>query len=346
MKIGRTIICGLVILLMVCVLPVAALDWTWSTDGWTGWSHTATWTGTVVGPNSEYGPVIVNGLGEHGSSINLLAGTTSATVGYTFIDQSGVGWNSITFKGRMTGSDVPSGRWMTINVNGQQVFSGNALSFPPGNSQQDFEIQRSFPHSNIVTVDISNGQNPAWGPYFGMQYDSLELSNSIPKVSFNKPDTALCEYGCYNPPISAVISGLGVDQKVDLQLTYEILHPSTLQTEKKYIMLDNVGNGEYPITPQMFGVTCLWPGIPPESAWPPTEQKVMEIHFGANLLDPVTENCITQPCTTGSQDYYWYPWVCGFPPISTPEFPSIFLPATMIIGMLGAVLLIQRTREH
>jgi PKD repeat protein len=32
--------------------------------------------------------------------------------------------------------------------------------------------------------------------------------------------------------------------------------------------------------------------------------------------------------------------------IPTPEFPSIFLPTTMIIGFLGAVLLIQRTREH
>jgi hypothetical protein len=31
---------------------------------------------------------------------------------------------------------------------------------------------------------------------------------------------------------------------------------------------------------------------------------------------------------------------------SVPEFPSIFLPATMIIGILGAVLLIQRTKEH
>ena len=31
---------------------------------------------------------------------------------------------------------------------------------------------------------------------------------------------------------------------------------------------------------------------------------------------------------------------------SIPEFPSGFLPATMIIGILGAVLLIQRTREH
>jgi hypothetical protein len=30
----------------------------------------------------------------------------------------------------------------------------------------------------------------------------------------------------------------------------------------------------------------------------------------------------------------------------SPEFPSAFLPAAMIIGFLGAVLLIQRTREH
>jgi len=29
-----------------------------------------------------------------------------------------------------------------------------------------------------------------------------------------------------------------------------------------------------------------------------------------------------------------------------PEFPSSFLPVTMIIGFLGAVLIIQRTREH
>jgi len=33
-------------------------------------------------------------------------------------------------------------------------------------------------------------------------------------------------------------------------------------------------------------------------------------------------------------------------PISSPEFPSGYLPATLIIGFLGAVLLIRRTREH
>jgi hypothetical protein len=30
----------------------------------------------------------------------------------------------------------------------------------------------------------------------------------------------------------------------------------------------------------------------------------------------------------------------------TPEFPSVFLPATMIIGVLGAVLFIQKTKEN
>jgi hypothetical protein len=32
--------------------------------------------------------------------------------------------------------------------------------------------------------------------------------------------------------------------------------------------------------------------------------------------------------------------------IPVPEFPSAFLPATLIIGMLGVVLLFQRIREN
>ena len=45
-----------------------------------------------------------------------------------------------------------------------------------------------------------------------------------------------------------------------------------------------------------------------------------------------------------SQGPFSFTYVEGGSPI--PEFPSAFLPATMIIGFLGAVLLIQRTREH
>jgi len=33
-------------------------------------------------------------------------------------------------------------------------------------------------------------------------------------------------------------------------------------------------------------------------------------------------------------------------PIPTPEFPSVFLPAIIIIGVLGTLLIIQRTKEH
>jgi hypothetical protein len=39
-----------------------------------------------------------------------------------------------------------------------------------------------------------------------------------------------------------------------------------------------------------------------------------------------------------------FPVVCNGAPV--PEFPSMLLPATMIIGFLGVVLFIQRTREN
>jgi len=40
-------------------------------------------------------------------------------------------------------------------------------------------------------------------------------------------------------------------------------------------------------------------------------------------------------------------WNTFTPPTTcAPEFPSIFLPAILIIGFLGAVLLIQRTRGY
>jgi hypothetical protein len=38
--------------------------------------------------------------------------------------------------------------------------------------------------------------------------------------------------------------------------------------------------------------------------------------------------------------------VVPYTPTTAPEFPSVFLPVTIIIGFLGAVLLIQRTREN
>ncbi|OPX62881.1 MULTISPECIES: hypothetical protein [unclassified Methanoregula] len=112
---------------------------------------------------------------EHGTDTNLLAGSTESSVWHTFTDPSGTGWNTITFRGLMTGSDVPGGRWMTIDVNGNQVFGATASDTPPGNGVP-FEITRSFAQSPTATVKIANGQNPAWGPRFAMHYYSVTLS--------------------------------------------------------------------------------------------------------------------------------------------------------------------------
>jgi hypothetical protein len=156
------------------------MRWDWSTDGWGDWQHSWSVSGTEVGPNSEYGPVIVNdpveGIhGEHGTDTNLLAGSTQSWVWKTFTDPSGTGWNTITFNGLMTASDVPGGRWMTIDINGNEVFGGTASQSPPGNGVP-FEITESFPQSSSVTVKISNGQNPAWGPRFAMHYYNITMS--------------------------------------------------------------------------------------------------------------------------------------------------------------------------
>ena len=150
-------------------------DWIWSRDGWGDWEHTATWDGNIVGPCSEYGPVMVNGHGEHGANVNLNSGSGFSSVWRTFTDPSGSGWNTITFEGLMSGSDRPGGRWMTIDVNGQQVFYGIATQTPPGNNQM-FEITGSFAQSPTVRVKISNGQNPLWGPWFLMKFYSVKLS--------------------------------------------------------------------------------------------------------------------------------------------------------------------------
>lgn len=150
-------------------------EWIWSRDGWDGWSHEASWSGTQTGPCSEYGPVIVDDHGEHGTDVNLLRGSTTARVQRQFTDASGTGWNTLTFVGLLTASDVPGGRWMTIEVNGQQVFAGTASQVPPGNGQV-FEINVPFPQSDEVNVSISHGQSPAWGTRFAMQYHSLDLT--------------------------------------------------------------------------------------------------------------------------------------------------------------------------
>jgi hypothetical protein len=170
----------------------------------------------------------------------------------------------------------------------------------------------------------------------------MGIAQAAPSVTFTSSDTAVCQRTCWNPQVSAVVAGLAPDQTVNLQLTYYIVNPAFMRTDTAYSGYDDVGNGVYPITPELFGVDCLWPGIP--SVWEPPNtpdaDKVVEIHFGANLLDPDTGNPI--PDTTGSLDYYWYTWFCK----QVPEFPTVALPITLIVGFLGVVLFIQRTKKN
>jgi hypothetical protein len=161
----------------VTVSPDSSLTVTWKTMAdWSGWEHNASWSGKSVGTSSEYTPRIVNGHGEYGAVTALLAGSMESSVQRTFTDPSGNGWNTLTFVGNLAPSDIPQGRWMKIEVNGNTVFSADATQVPPGNGAI-FSIPVHFPRSNIVKVKISNGQKPCWGGNpWTMEYYSLRLS--------------------------------------------------------------------------------------------------------------------------------------------------------------------------
>jgi hypothetical protein len=151
----------------------------WDTmDDWSQWEHAATWSGQVVGPCSEYGPVIVQGHGEYGADVNLNGGSTESSIWRTFSDPFGYGWNTLTLVGRLPAVDLPGGRWMKIEVNDQVVFRSDGTRIPPGNWDV-FTLPVHFPQSKTVKVKISNGQKPAWGGGnhpFRMDYYSLRLS--------------------------------------------------------------------------------------------------------------------------------------------------------------------------
>ena len=209
MKTGRMVICGMVVLLMMGIMPAAAEEWVWAADGWDGWSHTASWSGMQTGPCSEYGPVVVDGQGRHGVYVTLNQGSTTSSVERTFIDPSGPEWNSLTFKGSITASDVPGGRWVAIDINGQRAFYNNAVSNPPGNGQ-DFEIKCYFPKTQTLNIKISQGQDPAWWPYFGMNFYSLTYDSLKFTEDKERPDPgfAMCEGSTISHPVPEFPSAL------------------------------------------------------------------------------------------------------------------------------------------
>ena len=198
----------------IMATPVAAMtvdqysnvEWIWSRDQWGDWQHKASWSGSESGPNSEYGPVIVDDHGEHGTVTNLGGGSTESSVWRTFTDPSGIGWNTLEFTGALTATDMLNGRWMTIDVNDQQIFRGTAAQNPPGNNIK-FTIKRSFPQSSSVKVKISNGQTPAWRPLFAMKYYSIKLSRPTSSQQVQPTPSIPFITATLTPAINSVVDG-------------------------------------------------------------------------------------------------------------------------------------------
>jgi len=109
---------------------------------------------------------------------------------------------------------------------------------------------------------------------------------------------------------------------------------------------------------QILTISCS-PGLPAGSMDDLTdvmledaEGKPMVDFTGALITTTFTgEDCVLGNIFTKDPDFSrytaQYEGICGrIVAPEVPEFPSVFLPVTMIIGFLGAVLLIQRTREQ
>jgi hypothetical protein len=107
----------------------------------------------------------------------------------------------------------------------------------------------------------------------------------------------------------------------DLQLTW-----TSYTGAEKYVLFRSTNNLNPPIVGSTTGLEFTDPNVPAGQYY----YQVLPIVDGDYVF---TCGATSLPVTVTS---------CT----STPEFPSMFLPATTIIGMLGAVLLIQRTREQ
>jgi len=160
--------------------PAPSFEWNWSNaNGWDGWQHgySCSDTGTKAGSCLEFGPVIVNGHGEHGTNVTFDRVPTRSYVTRTFTAPDGTRWSTITFRGALSSSPVPRLRQLVIDVNGVNVFYADATQNPPGNGQP-FTIVKSFSPANSVTIQISEGQDLTVRntPRYTLQFDSLTLS--------------------------------------------------------------------------------------------------------------------------------------------------------------------------
>lgn len=140
-------------------------------------------------------------------------------------------------------------------------------------------------------------------------------------LSFENGDQAICQMN--SVPISAIVDvgDLPAGQTAILQGAFNIVEPTDLASQTQYSEV-SVTSGD------RVEITGSWPGVR-------ATDQVVEVHFGAILLDPATHN----PISSGaSKDYFWYPYVCaasgsgtGTPnpgETATPGVTETVLPAT------------------
>lgn len=120
----------------------------------------------------------------------------------------------------------------------------------------------------------------------------------VPSVGFEEGSQVVCPVET-GPITATVIVDLpaGVDSAV-LQTAWRVVEPADLRTGEMYEYHDVMDGDSVTITAQ-------WPGVR-------EGDEMVEVHFGAILLDPGTMN----PISDGAGiDYYWYPWSC---PVGSP----------------------------
>jgi hypothetical protein len=128
-------------------------------------------------------------------------------------------------------------------------------------------------------------------------------------INFDQHDASFCSLNPTTITFSGTVTMPVGAAPADLSFHYYVKNPPDSfngDDPSTYTTIKNVTNG------YRFTVISLWPGVRPGDT-------VVEIHIGANLLDPVSGHSWLD--TVGSVDWYWYPWVnCGF---TTPTVTNI-----------------------
>jgi len=140
---------------------------------------------------------------------------------------------------------------------------------------------------------------------------------------------------CYGPWYSLGLIGLEGKNYEDYPLT--ILDSSTSWNQLEayhYVYIDKYGHS---------GLTREYTLIQLDPANP------LPIGYYDGAVDFIV---VPDPSVPGGKaqsyhiPFYLHVSDCSAPPTPVPEFPSAFLPLTMIIGIIGIILLIRRTKEH